>query len=424
MSTTPRARDLPQALRSTAVAISERVRSAGARAWIVGGPVRDLALGKAPMDLDMACALPPDRIEALFERTTAVGKAFGTVVIHGVGVDVQMTTFRRERGFSDARRPDRVDYTDRLEEDARRRDFTCNAMYLDALDDSLEDPTDGRSDLAARRLRAVGDPAARFAEDGLRLVRMARFAASLDFEVESMTLHAARASAAALVGVSPERRLGEFERFLAAPRRARALRLLDETELLPALLPEFASVRGDAAEMSARLNAIERLPYVDSASRDTALGLATLLRAARGSAAREAATRALAFLRPSRELRERVQRLWDLADESAELERASRATWLRFARRDEAADALRLAAAWNEAHGLSSDALRARERALQALQPAELFPTPLLRADDLERAGLPRGPRWRECLEAVETEQLEGRLTSRDAALAWLASRR
>lgn len=423
MSTTPRARDLPEALRTTAFWISERVRSAGARAWIVGGPVRDLVLGKAPMDLDMASALPPDRIEALFERTTAVGKAFGTVVIHGMAVDVQMTTFRRERGFSDARRPDLVDYTDRLEEDARRRDFTCNAMYLDALDDALEDPTGGLSDLASRRLRAVGDPAARFAEDGLRLVRMARFAAALDFEVEPATLQAARASVGALIGVSPERRLGEFERFLTAPRRVRALRLLDETELLPALLPEFAELRGSDAQMAARLNTIERLPYVDAPLRDMALGLAALLRAPPGTPTRDAAARALGFLRPSRELCDRVTRLWDLVDDAAELERASRATWLRFARRDEAADALRLAATWNEAHGLPSAALHALEHARVALSPQAMFPTPWLRAEDLERAGLPRGPRWRECLEAAETEQLEGRLTSREAALAWLAAR-
>src|SRR5688572_28069556 len=116
----PRAQALQPALQQCARFVAQRVAQAGGRAWIVGGPVRDLALGKTPHDLDMASGLLPDQVEPLFERTNAVGKAFGTVLVHARGVDVQLTTFRRERGYSDARRPDLVEYTQLLEEDARR----------------------------------------------------------------------------------------------------------------------------------------------------------------------------------------------------------------------------------------------------------------------------------------------------------------
>jgi len=409
---------MPPELLECARFIARRVASGGQRAWLVGGPVRDLALGRTPGDLDMASGLTPERIEALFERTTAVGKAFGTVVVHHEGRDVQLTTFRREQGFSDARRPDVVLYTERLEEDARRRDFTCNALYLDPLDDELRDPEGGLRDIGARRLRAVGDPRARFAEDGLRLVRLARFAASLDFEVDPATLAAAATSASALVGVSPERRLGELARIFGSPRSARAVELLAGAQLLEPLLPGFASVCRDAGDAQERVRVLERLG-AGGASVGPALGLAALLEPA--DVAAETAARALLdFLRPSRGLRASVEALWRLEREARAPALRERARLVRFARTPEAADALRLARARSSPDSVEERELAHVAERLAGLSPRDLAPAPHLTSEDLAQAGVPRGPHWKRLLEAAETERLEGRLATRAQALQWL----
>ncbi|HUR28473.1 MAG TPA: CCA tRNA nucleotidyltransferase, partial [Planctomycetota bacterium] len=397
----PSAQSMPAQLLACARFVAQRVAVRGKRAWLLGGPVRDLALGREPHDLDMASALTPEQIEALFDRTSAVGKAFGTVLVHHKGIDVQLTTFRRERGFSDARRPDLVEYTEELAEDARRRDFTCNALYLDPLDDELRDPEGGLRDIGERRLRAVGDPRARFAEDGLRLVRFARFAAALDFSVETATLVAATESAQALAGVSPERRLGELERIFSAPRSERAIELLAGAQLLDALLPGFRAVCPDERALTRRLRTLTRLG--EGGSRlGAALGFAVLLEPP--SLAEEAAARAiLEFLRPSRALRDAVEALWrlaraasTLADERAAPDRSSgpggRAALVRFARAREAHDALRLARAWCAADGKDERGLARLARASASLSSGDLFPPPLITSDDLARAGIVRGP--------------------------------
>jgi tRNA nucleotidyltransferase/poly(A) polymerase len=198
--------------------VAERLAGAGHRVWLVGGAVRDLALGRQPKDLDLASAAVPEEVERLFDRTVSVGREFGTVLVLAGGRELQHTTFRSESGYADRRHPDRVAYGSSLEGDARRRDFTCNALYLDPLADEFRDPEGGLEDLRAGRLCAVGDAAERFREDGLRLIRMARFAARLDLEPAPELVAAARAEAGALEGVSPERTLGELERIFSGPR--------------------------------------------------------------------------------------------------------------------------------------------------------------------------------------------------------------
>ena len=220
----PSMRALDPRLARAARSIAERVRSLGHRAWLVGGAVRDLALERRVQDVDMAAAARPEAIEAAFPRTSAIGRSFGTIQVRVDDVPVELTTFRSDSGYGDRRRPDRVAYGRTLEEDARRRDFTCNALYLDPLSDELRDPEGGLADLEARHLRCVGEARARFREDGLRLLRMARFAGSLDLEIDAATLAAARGEADSLVGVSAERVVGELRRAFSRPGGARALR--------------------------------------------------------------------------------------------------------------------------------------------------------------------------------------------------------
>ncbi|HEX6882574.1 MAG TPA: CCA tRNA nucleotidyltransferase [Planctomycetota bacterium] len=411
---TPSMARMPAELARASRWIAERLAAAGHRAWLVGGAVRDLALEREPKDADLASAALPEEIERLFPRTHAVGRAFGTVVVPCEGVDVQVTTFRAESGYADARRPSAVRFSTRPEEDAARRDFTCNALYLDPLTDELLDPTGGLADLAAGRLRCVGEAGARFAEDGLRLLRLARLAAHHGLAIEPETLEGARGSLEALRGVSPERVLAELVRMAEGPDPARAVALLLELGALPALpglgrlesgglTRRVRAVAGLETGGSARLLALLFLP---GAEWDAALAHAALLE-----------------LRPARALERRVGQVFQLFAVLegclAELATAPRARWIRLVRAEEFADALAVHAAWHgERHARERAELVARTR---RLGPDELWPAPLVTSAELAKAGIPQGPRWGELLRAAEEAQLEGEFRDAAGARAWLA---
>src|SRR5271156_5070200 len=150
--------------------LCERLRSKGKRAWIVGGCVRDLLLGRVAADWDVATDARPKELLAVFPRAIPTGIDHGTVTVVSSGRHYEVTTLRGEGGYSDGRRPDWVEFVDDITADLARRDFTVNAMAIDPIDAKLIDPFDGRGDLARRLLRAVGEPQARFAEDGLRVL--------------------------------------------------------------------------------------------------------------------------------------------------------------------------------------------------------------------------------------------------------------
>ena len=201
-----------------------RLADSGHEAYLVGGCVRDFLLGKAPDDFDVTTSALPEETMAVFasDRVVGTGLRHGTVtVLHG-GVSVEITTYRTEGAYSDGRHPDSVAFTRSLTEDLRRRDFTVNAMAMDA-HCRIEDPFGGREDLNARLLRAVGDPETRFSEDALRILRAFRFAAKLGFKIEPKTLQAAFELAERLQMVSRERIFAELCKLLCAPHAASAL---------------------------------------------------------------------------------------------------------------------------------------------------------------------------------------------------------
>lgn len=224
------------------------LQAAGHQALFAGGCVRDALLGGEAHDWDVATSAPPDAVQRLFPRTVAVGKAFGVIkVVGGAGEECEVATFRTDGFYLDGRRPTSVCFSN-AEEDAKRRDFTVNALFYDPLKGEVIDYVGGRADLAARVLRAVGEPRRRFEEDHLRLLRLARFAARLGFAIEPETEKAAKEMAAAVATVSPERVATELGRMFAAPGAERALRLLAALGLLGAegVLPEVAAMRGVA----------------------------------------------------------------------------------------------------------------------------------------------------------------------------------
>src|SRR5215212_10163592 len=222
----------PPCERADAEAVLRRLRHNGHEAYFAGGCVRDLLLGLEPKDYDVATDAQPQRVRELFTKTEAVGAAFGVILVrHGRSV-VEVATFRSDGSYLDGRRPSEVKFTT-AQEDAQRRDFTINGLFMDPLaEDRVIDFVGGKEDLAARRLRAIGDPSSRFAEDHLRLLRAVRFAARFGLEIAPSTAMAIEQHANLLKGISPERIAEELRLMLTASTRGTAWMLLWKFRLI------------------------------------------------------------------------------------------------------------------------------------------------------------------------------------------------
>ncbi len=223
--------------------IVQRLREAGHEAYFVGGCVRDFLLGRQPKDWDIATSAHPEQIPALFQKTRAVGKSFGVMLVIMNGQEYEVATFRGESEYSDGRRPKHVHFTD-AREDARRRDFTINALMYDPFQQRVIDFVGGQKDLEQCVVRTVGEPRERFLEDHLRLLRAVRFAAKTGFTIDPATHAAIRELAGLVMTVSPERVGQEAVRMLTEEYACRAFELLTETGLLIHVLPEVARMQG------------------------------------------------------------------------------------------------------------------------------------------------------------------------------------
>jgi len=227
------------------LAVLARLSEGGGRALLVGGSVRDVLLGRAPdRRWDVATSLEPAAVRDRFARTEPIGERHGTVLVLEAGLEVECTTFRREGEYADARRPDRVWFTDDPVEDLARRDLTVNALAFDPVRGELLDPWGGARDLERRRLRAVGEPLDRFREDALRPLRVARLAAVLEMDIEPATRRALGGVLDRATGLAVERVREELEKLMAAPRPSVGLEVLREAGLLGLWLPELAACRG------------------------------------------------------------------------------------------------------------------------------------------------------------------------------------
>ncbi len=232
-----------------ALSVVQTLRAAGHQAFYAGGCVRDRLLGREAKDFDVATSAAPEAVLAMFPRTFAVGAHFGVVLVatpNGEGGELQteVATFRNDGAYSDGRHPDAVRYSTDPRDDVERRDFTINGMLYDPIADELLDFVGGRADLQAKTIRAIGDPARRFREDKLRMLRAVRFAARFGFALDPATEAAIRAQAGSIHQVSPERTRDELTRMLTEGRAKDAFALLDRTGLLPELLPEVARMHG------------------------------------------------------------------------------------------------------------------------------------------------------------------------------------
>ena len=223
--------------------IVERLQKEGFTAFYAGGCVRDMLLGATPVDYDIATSARPEQVQALFPRTVAVGAAFGVVCVLESGMEFQVATFRADGVYIDGRHPDSVTFSS-PREDAMRRDFTVNGMFYDPLRKEVIDFVNGRVDLDAGILRAIGKPADRFSEDRLRLLRAVRFATTLGYELEPETWQALVAQAGEINAVSAERIREELLRLFLSPNRLRGFDLLDSSGLMRVILPEISELKG------------------------------------------------------------------------------------------------------------------------------------------------------------------------------------
>jgi poly(A) polymerase len=227
-------------LRDRASRIVQDLQQAGFTAFWVGGCVRDFFLGREPGDFDVATSALPEQIEQLFPHTIAVGRKFGVMVVVEGQHQFQVATFRAEADYQDGRHPEHVSFGDAMA-DARRRDFTINALFYDPVRQQLHDWIGGEPDLRRRIIRTIGLPAERFAEDHLRLLRAVRLAAQLDFEIEPQTMAAVQAQAADIRRISAERIRDELIKLFRPPHASRGLGLLRQSGLLEHILPEIAA---------------------------------------------------------------------------------------------------------------------------------------------------------------------------------------
>jgi len=229
-------------LKALAVRVVQRLQQAGFEAYWVGGCVRDFLLGREPDDYDVVTSALPEQIEALFHRTIPVGRKFGVLIVVEGEHQFQVATFRAEADYSDGRHPEQVSFGD-ARADASRRDFTVNGLFYDPVGKQLHDWVGGEPDLNAKRIRTIGPPAERFAEDHLRLLRAVRLAAQLGFEIEPATLQAIKALAPKSANISAERIRDELLKLFVPPHASRGLLLLQESQLLEQVLPELAATR-------------------------------------------------------------------------------------------------------------------------------------------------------------------------------------
>jgi tRNA nucleotidyltransferase/poly(A) polymerase len=388
-----------------AKSIATTLRDAGHEAWFVGGCVRDLLLGRAVKDVDVATDATPERVESLFPKTLAVGKSFGVmIVVAPSGANVEVATFRHDGRYLDGRRPEQVTFGTAVE-DVARRDFTVNALLLQPLSGEVADHVGGLADLRERRLRAVGDASARLHEDRLRVLRALRFAAQLDLAIEPATWTAVRATE--LSGLSSERIVQEWFKGLDGARRGAWLRLLADSGRLAEFCAPLAGITIEATAA-----ALDRL---DAGSSRAARAAAWLAAAAAGETATwlERMPLEKAFVRQLSWLLERLRAL-------PEIPALGVAARRRLALDPLAGDLLAAARA-TAPEGPGTIALAAAI-AVEAAGPRH---APLLRAGDLLGLGLKPGPRVGDLIKRLEDAQLEGRFGTREDGLElarrWLA---
>ena len=439
-------------LKDFAISIVGTLRKRGHKAYLVGGCVRDLLLRREPADYDVTTDATPDEVVRIFPDTYAVGAQFGVVLVplpkSLVSKDendvVEVATFRSDIGYSDGRHPDQVRFTKDPREDVERRDFTINGLLLDPLTNDVLDFVGGRKDLDAGIIRTIGDPERRFAEDKLRMLRSVRFAARFGYAIEPATFQAIQKLASQINQVSRERVRDELSKMLTEGRARQAFLLLDQTGLLHQVLPEIEAMKGveqppqfhpEGDVFVHTMLLLDKLPHPCPIT----LAWGALLHDVGKPATFRVAPDRIRFdghvdvgvkiaedicrrLRFSNHDTEQILALVKNHMRFAHVQQMSESTFKRFvrmARFDEHLELHRLDCLSSHENLASYNFTRHK---IAAIPPATIRPALLINGDDLIALGFKPGPQFRRILLAVEDRQLEGRLHSREEAIAFVGT--
>src|SRR6266699_687111 len=449
-------------LKDFAISILRTLHDQGYQAYLVGGCVRDLLLGREPGDYDIATDATPEQVMRIFPQTYAVGAQFGVVLVpmaedssvtsvvdqadvnHGRhrGKTVEVATFRSDIGYSDGRHPDQVRFSKDPRQDVQRRDFTINGLLLDPLKHEVLDFVGGRKDLDAGIIRAIGEPELRFAEDKLRMLRAVRFAARFGYSIEPQTSAAIQKLAPQIHQVSRERVRDELTKMLTEGQAQRAFLLLDETGLLHELLPEVEAMKGveqppqfhpEGDVFIHTLLLLEKLPHPCPAT----LGWGALLHDVGKPPTFRVAPDRIRFdghvdvgvkmaeeicrrLRLSGDDTQQISALVDHHMRLGQATRMSESTLKKFLRMPHFEEHLALHRADCLASHGSLDSYEFVQKKLSEIPPEKMRPPRLVSGEDLISAGYSPGPEFRKILDAVENAQLEGDLSSRQAAMEFV----
>jgi len=431
--------------RELANAVCDTLQRQGFQALLVGGCVRDLLLGREPADYDVATDATPTQVLSLFPTALDVGAHFGVILLCLNSSKVEIATFRSDIGYSDGRHPDQVVYSRTPQEDVQRRDFTINGLLMRHDTGEVLDFVGGRADLGVGMIRAIGDPSRRFAEDKLRMLRAARFAARFSYAIEPRTFAAIIEHAREIHVVSAERIREELTRLLTEGAARRGFELLDKVGLLNVLLPEISAMKGVAQPpefhpegdvWTHTLGMLEGLPAATSPT----LAWGTLLhdvgkpptfRPASETGDRirfdehvkvgvRIAEDICRRLRFSNDDTEQIQALVANHMKFKDVASMRAATLKRFVRLPRFSEHLEL----HRLDCLSShgklDAYEAVRSFLAQTPSARVHPPRLLSGDDLKDLGYTPGPEFRKILASLEEAQLEESIENRQQALDFL----
>ncbi len=406
-------------MREDALTIVRTLRNAGHVAYFAGGCVRDLLMGLTPKDYDVVTDAPPERVRCIFPKTQAVGQAFGVILVRVGQSVIEVATFRADGEYHDGRRPASVRFTT-PEQDAHRRDFSINGLFLDPIDNCVIDFVRGQDDLMNRVLRAIGDPAQRFAEDYLRLLRAVRFLSRFNLLLDPTTAQAIRRHAQNIQAISPERVADELRLMMTAQTRGAAWEWLNELELAENVFRLWPMARGRTNDRRWRL--IETITPNETIQFGLALAAIYVAR----TSDLQQCFRPLAvkdLVRSSRQLLKLSN------DESSELGQLllgcntllsdkplSLAQKKRFLLRPTERLTGLLLGALAEI-GYESGRINRLLAELRELRRTDFAPPPFVTGDDLAALGLPPGPAYKKVLDHVYDEQLEGRITDKREAL-------
>jgi poly(A) polymerase len=429
-------------MEKVALKVAARLRQSGHIAYFAGGCVRDMVRGLIPKDYDIVTDARPEAVQSLFPHTFAVGAHFGVIIVLENGFQFEVATFRSDDAYIDGRHPSAVHFSS-PEEDAHRRDFTINGMFYDPVAEKVIDFVGARADIDAKLVRAIGDPAQRFAEDRLRMLRAVRFATVLDYQIDQKTWDALVTSAPSINQISAERIRDELVRIFLSPNRVRGWDLLDSSGLMRAILPELEAMKGVLQPeqfhpegdvfVHTRLM-LQLLPQEVSVP----LVFAVLFHdVAKPVTATVDGTGRIRFNEHDRigaHMTEAIMRRlrFSGAEIEATVEMVKQhmvfkdvpnmrvAKLKRFMARPTFDCELELHRVDCESSHRMLDNYEFLLRKRQEFANEPIIPPPLVRGDDLIALGLKPGPKFGEILEAVETRQLEGALRTREGALEWV----